>query len=50
MSAGAKVAILMGSGSDWPAIKDAYVTLRKFGVEAQVKVQSAHRTPDGAAG
>jgi len=49
MSAGAKVAILMGSGSDWPAIKDAYVTLRKFGVEAQVKVQSAHRTPDGAA-
>lgn len=49
MSAGARVAIVMGSGSDWPLIRDAYETLRKFGVAAQVKVQSAHRTPDGAA-
>jgi len=49
MSAGARVAIVMGSGSDWPLIKEAYETLRKFGVAAQVKVQSAHRTPDGAA-
>ena len=49
MSEQAKVAIVMGSGSDWPLVKDAYVTLRKFGVAAQVKVQSAHRTPDGAA-
>jgi phosphoribosylaminoimidazole carboxylase PurE protein len=49
MSAEARVAIVMGSGSDWPLIKDAYETLRKFGVAAQVKVQSAHRTPDGAA-
>ncbi len=45
----AKVAIVMGSGSDWPSLKEALLTLRKFGVVAQVKVQSAHRTPDGAA-
>ena len=49
MNGHAKVAIVMGSGSDWPSIREAYETLRKFGVAAEVRVQSAHRTPDGAA-
>lgn len=49
MNGQAKVAIVMGSGSDWPSIREAYETLRKFGVAAEVRVQSAHRTPDGAA-
>ncbi len=41
-----KVAIIMGSISDWEYLKDAYNTLREFGVECEVKVVSAHRTPD----
>lgn len=49
MNEPARVAIVMGSGSDWPSIREAYETLRKFGVAAEVRVQSAHRTPDGAA-
>ena len=41
-----KVAIIMGSDSDWPVLKPAAVTLDEFGVEVEVLVASAHRTPD----
>ena len=40
-----KVSILIGSDSDWPIMKPAVETLRQFGVEAEVTVASAHRTP-----
>lgn len=41
-----KVAIIMGSNSDWPKLKPAYDCLQEFGVETEVVVASAHRTPD----
>ena len=41
-----KVAIIMGSDSDWPIIKPAFTCLQEFGIEAEVLVASAHRTPD----
>ncbi len=44
----AKVAILMGSRSDLPVVKPAAEVLKKFGVQAEVRVISAHRTPDDA--
>lgn len=44
------VAIVMGSGSDWPVMQFTYNTLKDFGVEATVKIMSAHRTPHDAAG
>ena len=40
-----KAAIVIGSDSDWPIMKTAVETLKKFGVEAEVTVASAHRTP-----
>ena len=43
------VAIVMGSKSDWPVLEFTYNTLKEFGVEATVKVMSAHRTPHEAA-
>ncbi len=43
------VGIVMGSDSDWPLVKKAYETLKDFGVDAEVRVISAHRTPDLAA-
>lgn len=44
-----KVAIVMGSTSDWPIMSAAAETLKEFGIENDVKVISAHRTPDLAA-
>ena len=41
----AKVGILMGSKSDFEVVKPAVSVLKKFGVEAEVRVISAHRTP-----
>ncbi len=41
-----KVAIVMGSDSDFPIVKEAVVELKKFGVEYEVRVMSAHRTPE----
>ncbi len=41
-----KVAIVTGSTSDLPIVKECYSTLKRFGVEAEVKVLSAHRTPE----
>ncbi len=40
-----KVAIIMGSDSDWPVMQAAAEILEKFGVDYQAKVVSAHRTP-----
>ena len=45
----ATIGIVMGSDSDWPLVKKAAETLRGFGVEAEVRVISAHRTPELAA-
>jgi 5-(carboxyamino)imidazole ribonucleotide mutase len=41
-----KVAIIMGSDSDWPVMKLAAQMLDEFGVSYEAKVVSAHRTPD----
>lgn len=41
-----KVAIIMGSDSDWPMMEVAEETLLSFGIETEVAVASAHRTPD----
>lgn len=40
------VGILMGSDSDWEVMKEAGKVLREFGVEFEMTVTSAHRTPD----
>ncbi len=40
-----KVGILMGSKSDFEVVKPAVKVLQNFGVEAEVRVISAHRTP-----
>lgn len=41
-----KVAVVMGSSSDWPVMQPATEYLEKFGLEYEAKVVSAHRTPD----
>ena len=43
-----RVGIVMGSDSDWPLVQKAAETLHSFGVEFEVRVISAHRTPDVA--
>jgi len=40
-----KVAVIMGSDSDFPVVKDAVTELKSFGVPVEVRVMSAHRTP-----
>lgn len=40
-----KVAIVMGSDSDFPTLKPAIEILKQFGIEFEVYVASAHRTP-----
>ena len=40
------VAIIMGSDSDWPVMKNAAQMLADFGIAYEAKVVSAHRTPD----
>ena len=42
------VAIVMGSASDASIMDDAVQILRSFGVAVEVRVISAHRTPDDA--
>ena len=42
----AKVGIIMGSTSDWSTMEKAEEVLKKLGVPYEVKVVSAHRTPD----
>ena len=41
-----KVAVLMGSASDTEKMAPASATLERFGIEADVRVLSAHRNPD----
>lgn len=41
-----KVAVIMGSDSDFPIVKDAIIELKNFGVPYEVRVMSAHRTPE----
>ncbi len=41
------VGVIMGSDSDWPVMSDAVQALREFGISAEVRVVSAHRTPQG---
>jgi 5-(carboxyamino)imidazole ribonucleotide mutase len=36
----------MGSDSDWSVMSDAVQVLKEFGIEAEVEVLSAHRTPE----
>ena len=43
---GKKIGIIMGSDSDLPKLEGAIVTLKEFNVEFEVKVASAHRTPE----
>ena len=40
------VAIIMGSKSDWPTMKNTALMLDKLKIKYEVKVVSAHRTPD----
>ncbi|MFM1993941.1 MAG: 5-(carboxyamino)imidazole ribonucleotide mutase [Actinomycetota bacterium] len=40
------VAIVMGSDSDWKVMQQAQQILAEFGVESEVEVLSAHRTPE----
>jgi 5-(carboxyamino)imidazole ribonucleotide mutase len=40
-----RVGIVMGSDSDWPTMEPAATVLHEFGVEHEVRVVSAHRTP-----
>jgi len=42
------VAIVMGSSSDWKIVELCFQTLEEFGIKAEVKVMSAHRTPHEA--
>lgn len=43
-----KVAIIMGSDSDLPVVTPAIKQLRDLGIETEVRVMSAHRTPKTA--
>jgi 5-(carboxyamino)imidazole ribonucleotide mutase len=42
----AKIAIIMGSTSDWSVMEGAAKTLESLGIDYDAKVVSAHRTPD----
>jgi 5-(carboxyamino)imidazole ribonucleotide mutase len=42
----ALVGIIMGSSSDWETLRGAAETLEKLGIAHEVRVVSAHRTPD----
>ncbi|MBR5515953.1 MAG: 5-(carboxyamino)imidazole ribonucleotide mutase [Clostridia bacterium] len=43
-----KIAVIMGSTSDMPVVEKAVNTLKDFGVSTEVRVMSAHRTPEAA--
>lgn len=44
-----KVAVLMGSDSDWPVMQAAVRQLKDWGIPCEAHVMSAHRTPAEAA-
>ncbi|MFD2101676.1 5-(carboxyamino)imidazole ribonucleotide mutase [Flagellimonas iocasae] len=41
-----KVAVIMGSTSDLPVMQDAIDILKEFGIDVDVDIVSAHRTPE----
>jgi 5-(carboxyamino)imidazole ribonucleotide mutase len=43
------VGIIMGSDSDWPTMQAAWEVCREFKIPCEVRVVSAHRTPDDMA-
>ncbi|HOV69903.1 MAG TPA: 5-(carboxyamino)imidazole ribonucleotide mutase [Clostridia bacterium] len=45
-----KVAIVIGSASDFDSVKPAVSVLKDFNIEYSIRVLSAHRTPEDAAG
>lgn len=47
--ANALVGVVMGSKSDWDTMSHAVSTLEALGIACEVRVMSAHRTPDEAA-
>lgn len=44
-----KIAVIMGSSSDMPTMSEATKVLRKYGAAYEVKILSAHRSPDDTA-
>ncbi len=42
----ASVAIILGSESDWPTVEACWTQLAELEIPAEVRVLSAHRTPD----
>ena len=44
-----KVAVIMGSDSDFPVVSPAIRRLKQFGIPVEARVMSAHRTPEAAA-
>ena len=44
-----KVAVIMGSDSDWPVVQGACKQLEEFGIPYEAHILSAHRTPAAAA-
>ena len=42
------VGLVMGSDSDWPVVSKAHNTLNELGIAHEVRVISAHRTPETA--
>lgn len=43
---GCLVGVVMGSDSDWSVMSDAAQVLKEFGIDFEVEVLSAHRTPE----
>ncbi len=41
-----RVAVIMGSASDWPTMRGAVDVLERFGVPHEAQIVSAHRTPE----
>ncbi|TGL49450.1 5-(carboxyamino)imidazole ribonucleotide mutase [Leptospira wolffii] len=41
-----KVAVIMGSSSDWETMKEAVQILKEFGIESKAEIVSAHRSPE----
>jgi 5-(carboxyamino)imidazole ribonucleotide mutase len=44
-----KVALILGSASDLPVAEKAVLILKKFDIEYEARIMSAHRTPEAAA-
>ncbi|EIE03110.1 5-(carboxyamino)imidazole ribonucleotide mutase [Leptospira licerasiae] len=41
-----KVAVIMGSSSDWETMKETVSILKQFGIECHTEIVSAHRSPE----